>query len=184
MVKATATTMQTRTRIMLNRTTVSETAPLQVISQTALLTMIAPTILPATGVATSRCSLDAQLATSSLANIARNATAKHHLNGNVPLLSPRLWPGSCHDTGDAHRKTQCATSKTPTQRSYYPTLLRRGLLQRPPRRVPHRGGNDSKKTCISRQLWTAPASRERPRDDMPQRHALRLPASRTSRCPS
>ena len=168
MVKATATTMQTITRIMLNRTTVHDQAPRQVTPLTALLTTIAPTILLATGVTTSRCCQDAQRAAPSLANTARNATAKCHLNRNVPLLSPRLWPGSCHDTGDAHRKTQCATSKTPTQRSYYPTLLCRGLHQRPPRRVPHRGGNDSKNACISRQLWMAPASRERPLDKMTQ----------------
>ena len=67
----------------------SEATPLQVTPRTALLKMIAPTILPATGVATSRFSQDAQLATSSLANIETNANAKQNLNGNVPRNARR-----------------------------------------------------------------------------------------------
>ena len=162
---ATATTMHGSTRIMLNRTTVPETAPLQAVSRVVLLTTIAPTILPATGVAISRCSQDAQLATSSLADTARNATAKHHLNGKVPPPSPCLRPVSYRGTGDArrkHNKIHYATSKKPSQWSSSPTLFCRSLPQRLPRRVPCQGGKNSKKSSITRQLWIALSCRSVP----------------------
>ena len=185
--KTMATTMRKSTRVMLSRTTVPKTAPRQVTPLTALFATISPTIFPATGVAISRCSQDAQLATSSPANTASNASAKHRLNGNVPPLSPRLWPGSYRGTGDARRKhnnIQYATSKIPSQWNSSPTLFCRSLPQRLPRRVLHRSGNNSKIPSIKQQLWIAPVLQERPPDNMTQRRACHPPSSRTSHCPS
>ena len=185
--KTMATTMRKSTPVMLSRTTVPKTAPRRVTPLTALLRMIVLTIFPATGVAISRCSKDAQHATSNLASTATNATAKPSLNGNVPPQSPRLWPVSYRGTGEARRKhnnIQYATSKIPSQRSSSQTLFCRSLPQRLPRHVLHRGGKNSKTPSIKQQLWIAPVLQERPRDNMTQRRAFRPPSSRTSRCPS